>query len=280
MMNKSYYYFLAPNFDYPPDGQIVIGNIIPHPSAPDDPINVAPPQAIPKVTEVAKGHWRSDGGAQRSVSGGIFAQFLQLVGFGGDVSLRHHRTSSLSYEVDSMITRHFRPSVPYVQESLREESVRDYLMLNNFREPMYMITGVMIARGARVIEMQGKGHGGSAKFGIDATAAGVPLTVGPKLELSAADAQGVSYQIPEAFVFAFRVSKLRVKKKGDVKVADYNQGAVYSAQKDVQTQGPDDEIEVMDVEEEETASEELGLRSVDVGEEDGEIYHCYLTDAA
>ena len=279
-MTKSYYYFLAPTFDYPPDGQIILGNVITHPSAPEDPINVALPPTIPNVTEVTKGHWRSDSGTHRSASGGIFAQFLQLVGIGGDMSLKQHRTSSLSYEVDSMITRHFRPSLPYVQESLREESVRDYLVLNNFREPMYMITGVMIARGAGVTEMQEKGHGGSANFGIDATAAGVPLTVGPKLNLSATGSQCVSYRIPEAFVFAFRVSKLRVKKRGGVKVADYIKGAVYSAQKDVRKQGPDDEFEVMDVEEEETASEEFGLRSVDVGEEDGTIYHCYLSDAA
>ena len=145
---------------------------------------------------------------------------------------------------------------------------------------MYMVTGVMFARGAHIKEALDKRYGGSVHIGIDPTGTSA-LTVGPKVDLSAEDSQTVTYQIPETFVFAFRVSKVRVKKKtGDAKVADYVKGAMYSNQKEGGNQTPEGEIEVMGVEEEDTAPEKVGLESMHVGEQDGEIYHCCISDAA
>lgn len=89
MGNKTY--FLVPdrpNFDYPPDGPIAIGNILDDPFDPANPLNAA--SRLPPAPELLVKSYKTDWQATISTSASgrlsLWASFLQnVIGVGGGV---------------------------------------------------------------------------------------------------------------------------------------------------------------------------------------------------
>ena len=102
------------------------------------------------------------------------------------------------------------------------------IVLDNYRMPIYMITGVKIARGATVNMIKEHEVGGKMHLGVHGAPAGVPGAVGPKVAISSKKTEGPSFRDSSDFVFAYRLREIFYQ-KGQVKHKEYNKGALYTS---------------------------------------------------
>ena len=232
MANPSRTYILAPTRDSPPEGPICLGNIIASPKDPEEKENQRPPRerlGDNQTYNARKSGWSDIGTARHTVEGGFFASFLSVLGIGGEASLKHAGSSSTSLSAAFMDTCWFNPTKQYIKESIEDPGVRSYIEENRWRSPVYMITGLMIVRGASASKSAMVEKGIHTQFGVDITAAGVPLTVGPKLGLERAEEHNILFDHASDFVLAYRLRKIEVKQGGTVKSKKYTKGALYDS---------------------------------------------------
>ncbi|KAF2492478.1 hypothetical protein BU16DRAFT_564930 [Lophium mytilinum] len=223
-------YFLAPTRTCPPEGPIRLGSIISSPSLPDEPINTMPlPLEASAIHTHNQTNWTSCHAKTKSGRIGVWGSFLQfVVGAGGDVSVGWKNEDSQLLMAKNMCTRYFVPSQEYVRATVMEDSVREYIINNKFRERLFMITGVMIASGASGLNSYMRDNGIYAHVGVDATIpCGVPFAGGPKFEGHQTTKTDVAFEGADDFVFAFRLRHIKVKKTGEVSHKQYNKGALY-----------------------------------------------------
>lgn len=272
-MTKSY--FLVPNFDNPPDGPIRLGNIIASPSAPEDSINQTPPPPISKLYSTPKTNWHATASKDHSIGAGIFTEFLHAItGLGADLDLHRRRAQALSCSAPLMTTQYFRPDNSYLEQSVAEESVRDYFVENRCREPAYMITGVMITSpGTTVGTTHERGVAGKGRLTMDLTVpTGVPLAMGPKFEVDWNTKGGTGFEAVGEFVFAYRLSRIKVERKtGKVGAKDHVKSALFGVGGGAK-QAREDVFEVLGAEDGDVRGEDVGMKSVMVkdGEEECE----------
>ena len=231
MANPSRTYILAPTRDTPPDGPICLGNIVASHKDPEEKENHNPPRerlGDNRTYSARKSGWSDIDTARQTVEGGFFAKFLSVFVFGGEASLRHVRYSSTSLSAAFMDTYWFNPTKQYIEESIQDPGVKSYIEENKWRNPVYMITGLMIVRGASASKSAMAEKGIHTQFGVDITA-GVPLTLGPKLDLETSREQTMLFDHASDFVLAYRLRKIKVKQSGTVKSKQYSKGALYDS---------------------------------------------------
>ncbi|KAH9207227.1 hypothetical protein DL95DRAFT_396230 [Leptodontidium sp. 2 PMI_412] len=79
--------------------------------------------------------------------------------------------------------------------------VTSYIRDNRYRLPVYMITGLKVAKGFRVTRRHRRGE-------------------------SASSSERIVFRASSDCVFAFQLSRIRMKKNGTVQERDYTQGAL------------------------------------------------------
>ncbi|MCJ1443063.1 MAG: hypothetical protein MMC23_003560 [Stictis urceolatum] len=228
-MAKSY--FLCPHYDYPlpPDSPIFLGSIISKPSLPESSLNsTARPSIASAIYSSHKTNWELV--RTRAFEGrlGIWAEFLQLSGLGGDLGGEISRNSERGWKFERMDTEFFNPSAEMIEQQVASQTVQRYIVGGRFKRPVYMITGLKMVHGAKVGEKNSKGHGGNAKIGADLTATGAPVTVGPDVEYSVEKGQEVSFDGGSDFVFAYRLTRIKYKRKNLVS-EEYTKAALFSS---------------------------------------------------
>ncbi|KAL8789343.1 MAG: hypothetical protein Q9195_006870 [Heterodermia aff. obscurata] len=231
MANPSRTYILAPTRDIPPEGPICLGNIIASPKDPEEKENQNTPRERLGDNQTYNAHksgWSDIDTARHTVEGGFFAKFLSVFAIGGEASLKHAGSSSTKLSAAYMDTCWFNPTKQYIKESIQDPGVKSYIEENRWRSPVYMITGLMIVRGASASKSAMAEKGIHTQFGVDITA-GAPLTVGPKLDLERAEEHNILFDHASDFVLAYRLRKIEVKKGGIVKSEKYTKGALYDS---------------------------------------------------
>ena len=273
-------WFLPRTRDRPVASAINLGSIIESPWTPEEALNDELPPAIPpkllRRQEETSWSWTRE--FERSQGGGIFANFLQFLGAGGEIGGAVNRTHTDVYAADRMLTEEFSPDKQYLEQSLRDDGVRDMFVGPGRKSKVYMITGLKIAYGAtKAVEMMKK-RGMHAQIGIDASAVGAPmsLTLGPKVHMSSSVTEKLTAGKSD-FVFGFKLRRLRYK-KGVVVDEAYGRGAQYGLG---QGNDEDQEAETLDVEDfdvesvEAGTTEEFRMQSTEVvdGREEVHILH-------
>jgi hypothetical protein len=220
-------YIRAPTLTTAPDGPIVLGNIIISANVPDEPENDQAPATIPNLNPPHIDYNSGVGASEFDrQSGGILASFLSITGVGGDVTGRHGTTSSQKFTIKELETQEFKPSKKYIEHAVRDPAVMRYITSGTFRRKhVYMITGVKIARGASAVIKHMKRKGLHLQVGVNTTAAGVPLEVGPKLDVSSGSEMTVSFDNSTDFVLAYRLCKIVVSRKDTITSKEYTKGA-------------------------------------------------------
>lgn len=128
-----------------------------------------------------------------------------------------------------MHTEEFFPDEEYIKELLQRSPVATR-MLTKQHKNLFVIVGVKTVSGAAVKRTHSRNIGGSLDISIDAAVAGspVPASVGPSVVSSSGSNESVSFEGSDDFVFAFRVQKLRVKRREvDVRQENYVKGAMF-----------------------------------------------------
>lgn len=125
-------------------------------------------------------------------------------------------------------TTHFIPTDTYLQKCVEAGTVRQYLETTRYRKPIYIITGIKVVTGAEANTLKSRTVGGNIAVEVDGTVwsgGSVPIGGGPGIESKTTDSQETKWEGSGDFVFAFRVSKVVVKKTGEINEEEFRDGA-------------------------------------------------------
>ena len=151
----------------------------------------------------------------RDIQGGVWASFLQIIiGVGGNIDVNRSYDTNEVYKCKRLETQYFQPEDAYIHQSLQNPRAKSYVENSGFKNPVYMITGLKIARGVTTETSEGKGRGVYGKVGVDGTPVGIPVSGGPKAKWSSKTVENVSFTGSSDFVFSFQLIRIRSKKGG------------------------------------------------------------------
>ncbi|KAM0812421.1 hypothetical protein AB5N19_12411 [Seiridium cardinale] len=205
-------YILAPNFQYKPSGAIQLGNIIADPLRPAKALSVLPAEKRPPVDSITEYNHELSGEKGRLLSAGVWSQFLQTVG--GDIRAERDANTLKKYEMEELETRYLRDEPPDddpdIALRLSEPKVRATIKAGLFRnQPVYMITGVKIARGLTVRNERSTRVGGGLGSTVPVTES---VSVGGELRGERRDAKVSAFKGgKEDIVFAYQLHVIRLK---------------------------------------------------------------------
>lgn len=240
-------WFLPRTRDRPVISAIRLGDIIESPWSPEEALNDEPPPAIKAglLRRQIEESWSWTKETELSRSGGVFASFLQFLGIGGDVEGTITNTHLDLYEVDRMVTEEFLPDKQYLRQCIEDPGVRDMFVGPSRKSKAYMVTGLKMAYGAiKAAEMM-KEHGVRASIGVDASALGVPVTLGPQGHWSSRVAESLNAG-KSNFVFAYKLRRLKFK-KGELTGQAFARGAQYGlTQEPNESDSDEEELDVED----------------------------------
>jgi hypothetical protein len=264
-------YFLPPTSDFlppPPEGPLRLGSIISSTALPQSPLNLDAVAAVPAsaVQTFTETNWKKKVSTTTSAGLGVYAQFLQLAGFGAELSGEHSKTDGSVLAFKALTTQSFEPDTAYLAEALKAPGVQHFMRKNFLgrRKPVLLVTGLKVVEGANVRYTENTSSSVRGQFGVDTTIASVPTTVGPKGHWSKVTDSDTSFERPSEFLFAFRVLQLSYK-SNEVKSAPYSAGAFLG--KDDQT-ASDEVLEVTEI----AIADGSGLPAID--EADGAEVLC------
>ncbi|KAH6714762.1 hypothetical protein BKA61DRAFT_605795 [Leptodontidium sp. MPI-SDFR-AT-0119] len=209
-------YHIAPNFSIPPveaGGTLELGSIIGSiASADEEPLNLDCHVRIPPAKLFCSHQQAFTAMQSRLTSGdyGVWAKLVGLNGVGGELSWAPERSAEDVYHFRSIDTIYFNPSQEYMKESMGQPDVKDHVVGSDF-EPVFMVTGLKMARGPSVKMSKGRKAKVKVEVGLQQPG-GVPLEVGPKFNSEKEVRQEMGFEDSTDFIIGIRVKKLMYKK--------------------------------------------------------------------
>ncbi|KAK4675341.1 hypothetical protein QC764_503510 [Podospora pseudoanserina] len=203
-------YILAPNFTTSPSS-LRLGDILPDPLSPDlIPLNrksrlpINPDDLLPPTTVTSFSSTRKD------LLTGRFGLWTTLLAglnlpMGADLGLFLERGSNDVIQVPELETGEFVATEEYIQRVSEQDDVKGYLTERRYRAPVYIVTGVKIARGASVsLERTREVDARVGVSGLEGVA-----EVKPLLQIGRNRLQGVAFDTASEFVLAFQVRRIK-----------------------------------------------------------------------
>ncbi|KAL2155998.1 hypothetical protein VTH82DRAFT_742 [Thermothelomyces myriococcoides] len=275
-------YHLAQNYTTlpPPDGPLDLGTIVADLQS-FFPINqggsrttIPHDQKYIDIKEGVTAHVKSTSNGEAR----FLARFLSgFIGSNTDISRR--RIEEHAFKIAQLETVYFYPSASYIRQCLDLADVQEYLDMANHRVPIYLITGLKIARGATVSTERGRENALTAGADVHM------LSVGPNngeagihTAVSTASETVSSFEKPADFVLGIQVLKLFYKR-----VSLFSQPSLVTKRvnKNAVLLGDDDSFSEEEMEKEENLDDEetfiiaeidgsdaKGVAAVNTGEED------------
>lgn len=210
-------YILAPNFRIKPSsGAIALGSIIADPlrahrsltTVEDDRLATGYPR-IEKFSEYERNITRSESG---ELSMAVWAQFVQTIS--AKVSGSHGTTHESNYSMETLETAYFitDPKLEEIESRINVPRIKAIVnpgWLPSQRKPVYMVTGVMVAKGFTANRQRNKEHSGEFEVGVNVPTAG--LDVGDNAVRSHNVGDSESWKAGDDIVFAYQLLKIEVK---------------------------------------------------------------------
>ncbi|KAL7930205.1 hypothetical protein V8C35DRAFT_313802, partial [Trichoderma chlorosporum] len=252
-------YFLAPSFRFKPGtGPIALGNIIADPLRPHRALTTVEEETLktnyPRVemiTDEGRSIVRSAG---HDFSMAIWSQFLQNIS--AKVSGERSVNTQATYTMKALETTYFvtDPSLGVIEARLRAPRVQAVIKASNipgFRHPVYMVTGLMVAKGFAAVQEKARTKTGevSASGDILTPAGGVGLGAGTTS--SSTTEQSDTWKTVEDIIFAYQLLKIEVKgwRGARVEYDEFRHNAAFLSKDDSESgsesdgEDTDDEIE-------------------------------------
>jgi hypothetical protein len=271
MSGKSWY--LAPNFDNPPppDGTLDLGSLVT--SFEDDvPLN-SQPLALPLTTKVVRPDISCKTGFSatreelRVRNFGIWAQIYESK---NKMSFGKELDENEKLVIDTVQTTFFNPPRQYIEESLKDEDVQFWIGHTKWRKPLYMVTGLKYAHGARWTHSTSAKHSLGMEAGIDGRSLGAPLGAGVGLDLTKRQKDGTAFETSSDFIFAIRFSRITFERHGVIekrqtKNALFDSEAAISNQEKVNV---DVDIDIAEVQREDFRKQGLDIQEFEDADHD------------
>jgi hypothetical protein len=234
MPNQKKTWILVKGCEYRPGGVISLGQILTKPFEPSLPLLPDGPLVVPE-SGIERSYQASvDLTSSTSLAGSfkIWADVV-LLPVKGKIGGNLRTSGKESWHFDKLETEIMVPRLLDIQTAISKEEVVAQIQRNkfDFRRRLYMVTGVRIARGARLHQSAVKGFGGEAKVGLDLTAlTAAPLSIGPAASASSTTCTKHSFTDASDFVYAYRVCEIHYGK--DVYTKPFNKGDTFRVKPD------------------------------------------------
>jgi hypothetical protein len=239
-MSTSKTYFIVPRDDFPEDGPIKLGNIIYKPTEPDESINVEELVEIPPNSKQSIHHydWCQTIESIRDGRAGVLARYLDILGLGGNFGMSFGTTKVDQYRFRDLETICFTPSQAYVEDAVSKPGVRRFV--ENVRyAPVYMVTGLKIARGpdSQVMSRKSMIREGRANLSLPGVIGFSPIAFDAgDMSFRQSSSTNTSFGGSSDFVFAYRLGKITFCNNfGDYpvpKLQKFREGAMLAAGQD------------------------------------------------
>ena len=222
-------WFLAPSWDLPP-GSVQLGGVFSDPSGVhiDKGHALFSPQEADIDSEIVastKTGFKVTVEELKNRKASIFARFLQAVPVGGEATAEQNKNAREHYQVNKMQTKWFTPTKALEKKAIEAVDVADFLEQSDYEEPEYMIVGVRIAQGMSITTLKKRGSSLRGWFGVDLSAASVPLAVGAEGADETSHSELVTFKGSSEIVFAYQLREIRVS-NGRAVGKDFIEGAL------------------------------------------------------
>lgn len=210
-------YILAPNFRIRPNsGAIALGSIIADPLRAHRPLTTIEDDClatdyprIEKFSEYERNITRSENG---EFSMAIWAQFVQTIS--AKVSGSRGTSYESNYSMDTLETTFFvtDPKLEEIESRMKAPRVKAIVnpgWLPSQRKPVYMVTGIMIAKGFKANLQRSKQHSGEVEVGGTIPTARLDAGINAARLHNVGDSD--SWTAGEDIVFAYQLLKIEVK---------------------------------------------------------------------
>ncbi|KAI0439845.1 hypothetical protein F4803DRAFT_22314 [Xylaria telfairii] len=209
-MSNTKTYIVSPNFTLSPNS-LQLGDILVDPLSPNlDPVNRRCRLPIDKDDLKDISRWeRFSSTRSELLSGrfGLWTTFLSLLGvpFGADTGLFLERNSKDVIIAPELQTHEFFVTDEYVKNVLAQDGVKNYMKRRNYRVPIYMVSGLKIAKGGASInpDVATKINGGAVVTELEGVVGAKPL-----FQYIRNRTEGVSFGSKTDFILGFRVERI------------------------------------------------------------------------
>ncbi|KAF4447207.1 major facilitator superfamily MFS-1 [Fusarium austroafricanum] len=245
-------FHLAPRLTIkpPPDGPLHLGTIVDN-LTDVEPINETCRLPLPgkEYKHTAEGFMATKSQLQTGRFG-VWAKFV-IQGLGGEVSVSGERSAEDTYRIEKLEETTFTATQEYISKSMNERMVKDFVEGGGW-DPVYMITGLKIARGPAVSKKRGKSSAFKANLGLTQPGGIEGLEIGPNIEHESQSSESVEFEKSDDFIYGIRVKRLSFKrglfskKSGIVVGKHYHSGANLVDNGEVIAEKDQDEAEAED----------------------------------
>lgn len=239
-------YFLVPNFNYSPGGPVALGDIIADAYFPAESLLArAPPlpdsssEQAPEVYSATERGCRYMRSTHQSRALGASARFLQILKMGVEDDRARNIKQNLSCK--EMRTEYILPSTEVLKARVADKDVSMVMKTRKggglgTRRSVYIITGLMIAKGLTIETEAGQEKVINAEAEIDAAAlsgGAAPLSTTVKgSSTTGIQERATVEEVVGERILAYQLSRLQFKgfqeKKTDLEVSSHRKGAFYS----------------------------------------------------
>lgn len=265
-------YIVAPDFSTgpPPQGPVHLGSIL-RSVFEYVPLNDGQIPDIPKrlPADRKKGFQMTRGELLKGHAG-VFGKALAIFGVGVGASAMFSKDRDDVLTVKNLETIAFNPTDEYIRQSMDTDGVIIYTDATKYKKPVFLITGMKIARGA---SFKGKGSttaSGELQLGFHGPGGMGKTGVGAGIEKGKFAEE--SFEESSDFILAIRVRKLSFK-KADVVHSEHNHGATMmdglaDQRYTLEIEDGGEEFEILD--------RRFPLGTIELREEDGQTEREYI----
>jgi hypothetical protein len=275
-------YMLLPHHDIPADGPLVLGSIVSDLRDPGDSLNEGAVVEIAQssIRTVHKYDWQCTIESTQGGRAGVLARFFGALPW-ASLGASFDAKTVVHYSFRDLETTYFSPSQAYVEAAVNKPQLKEYLDGAQYT-PVYMITGLKIARGpdAQATNRRTYGREGYGKVGVTTSMAGYPIVVDAgEVALRQSGVDDTSFGGSSDFVVGYRLCKITFKENSEgghaAKRENYTVGAMWGF--DGEHNGADGSSNIMvkvEFDGDHAIAEELGTEKVITAIDEGDDLEC------
>ncbi|KAL7807191.1 hypothetical protein V8C44DRAFT_191095 [Trichoderma aethiopicum] len=201
-------WILTRAYDFAPDGSLQLGQIL---AKPEDPTHVLQPNGPLKFPDGMRVEYSSREGVSMEENDEPVAHFRawarsSVISAGGNAGSAKDGSSRSSWHVEKLETYKISPSRAYVEQAMRHGDVEASLKKWRWRKRVYMVTGVRVARGARLRRV----NEDYLNFGaeVQVVAPAEVATLGLKAMMGRKKFDSERFDKASDFVFSYRLNEI------------------------------------------------------------------------
>jgi len=262
-------YLMVPNFDFPTDSSIQLGNILVDPFTPHRPLASLTSDKWPELTESVQKNRAIVREEGDDANFSLWLQALQIVG--AKAGVKYGKNGKNEYNMAALRTSFFRtdPNDEDIKELLNAPKVQNTMRSTFWSRPVFMISGLKVAEGfslsSEAITHRAGNVGGSAAITPQ-------VSLGVDSGVSGVRGEKDSFLSEENIIVAYQLLKI-LRKGRAIEISEHHPKAGFLGDED-KRQELSDEIEkdtatIADLSE---VDEDVVLEEVMVNEEGISLY--------